>query len=73
MAHLKIAVNLEKYRLIDLKIIRVGRPHHVYTLLKPLISVGVEEDDIRDRVFKAFQRIVLVRSHVIFTGSKYYS
>lgn len=74
MAHLKLAVNLERYHLIDLKIIRVGRHHHVYTLLKPLNPIGVEEmDDIRERVLKAFQRMALVRSHVIFTGSKYYS
>lgn len=74
MAHLKLAVNLKRYHLIDLKIIRVGRHHHVYTLLKPLDPVGAEEmDEVREKVFKAFQRLALVRSHVIFTGGKYYS
>ncbi len=74
MAHLKLAVNLDRYHLVDLKIIRVGRHHHVYTLLKPLSPVGAGEmDDIRERVFKAFQKLALVRSHVIFTGGRYYS
>lgn len=72
MAHLKISVNLERFNLIDLKIIRVGRHHHVYTLLTPLGSITVEEmDEVRDNVLKNFQKIALVRSHVIFTGKKY--
>ena len=70
---LGLAVNLEKYEIIDLKILKVGRHYHTVTLLKPLEVVTVEEMDIvRSKIYKNLLKIAPVRSKVLFTQKRWY-
>jgi divalent metal cation (Fe/Co/Zn/Cd) transporter len=73
MVLLKLAVNLEKYNFIDLKVFKVGRHYHALTLLKPLEAVtAAEMDAVRAKIQKNLARIDAVKSEVIFTEKKWY-